>query len=168
MADAARARRVADRIHETVARLLQGRIKDPRLGFVTVTDVRVTGDLQQATVFYTVYGSDEDRRDSAAALRSATGLIRSEVGKALGIRLTPSLTFQLDALPTQARTFEDALAQARAKDEEIARSSAGATYAGEADPYKHEDRDEERADTDEDRGDRREGAEDTGQDRDAR
>ena len=67
MADAARARKVADRIHETVARLLQGRIKDPRLGFVTVTDVRVTGDLQQATVFYTVYGSDEERAASAMA-----------------------------------------------------------------------------------------------------
>ena len=113
MADAARARKVADRIHETVARMLQGRIKDSRLGFVTITDVRVTGDLQQATVFYTVYGSERERRESAAALRSATGLIRSEVGKALGIRLTPSITFQLDALPTQARTFEDALAQAR-------------------------------------------------------
>ena len=86
MADAARARKVADRIHETVARLLQGRIKDPRLGFVTVTDVRVTGDLQQATVFYTVYGSDEEREETAKALRSAKGLIRSEVGKALGIR----------------------------------------------------------------------------------
>ena len=70
MADAARARKVADRIHETVARLLQGRIKDPRLGFVTVTDVRVTGDLQQATVFYTVYGSDEEREETAKALRS--------------------------------------------------------------------------------------------------
>ena len=103
MADAARARKVADRIHETVARLLQGRIKDPRLGFVTVTDVRVTGDLQQATVFYTVYGSDEERGETAKALRSAKGLIRSEVGKALGIRLTPSLSFQLDALPTTAR-----------------------------------------------------------------
>ncbi|MDO4244361.1 MAG: 30S ribosome-binding factor RbfA [Actinomyces sp.] len=142
MADAARARKVADRIHETVARLLQGRIKDPRLGFVTITDVRVTGDLQQATIFYTVYGSDADRRDSAAALSSAKGLIRSEVGKALGIRLTPSLTFQLDALPTQARTFEDALAQARAKDEELARTYAGATYAGDADPYRHDDRHE--------------------------
>ena len=120
MADPARARKVADRIHETVARLLQGRIKDPRLGFVTVTDVRVTGDLQQATVFYTVYGSDKDRRDSAAALRSATGLIRSEVGRALGIRLTPALTFQLDALPTRARAIEDALARARAEDERIA------------------------------------------------
>ena len=85
MADAARARKVADRIHQTVARLLQGRIKDPRLGFVTITDVRVTGDLQQATIFYTVYGSDEDRSDSAAALSSAKGLIRSEVGRALGI-----------------------------------------------------------------------------------
>lgn len=142
MADAARARKVADRIHETVARLLQGRIKDPRLGFVTITDVRLTGDLQQATIFYTVYGTDRERRESAAALNSAKGLIRSEVGKALGIRLTPSITFQLDALPTQARTFEDALAQARAKDEEIARANAGASYAGDPDPYRHDDEDE--------------------------
>lgn len=142
MADAARARKVADRIHQTVARLLQGRIKDPRLGFVTVTDVKVTGDLQHATIFYTVYGTDRERRESAAALRSATGLIRSEVGKALGIRLTPSLEFQLDALPTQARTFEDALAQARAKDEEIARASEGAQYAAGEAPYRHDDEDE--------------------------
>ncbi|KGE98965.1 MAG: 30S ribosome-binding factor RbfA [Actinomyces urogenitalis] len=153
MADAARARKVADRIHQTVARLLQGRIKDPRLGFITITDVRVTGDLQQATVFYTVYGSQRERRDTAAALRSATGLIRSEVGKALGIRLTPSIAFQLDALPTQAKTFEDALAQARAKDEEIARSTAGATYAGDPDPYRHDDEDEEIEDEEPDEAD---------------
>jgi len=139
MADAARARKVADRIHETVARLLQGRIKDPRLGFVTVTDVRVTGDLQQATVFYTVYGSDEEREETAKALRSAKGLIRSEVGKALGIRLTPSLSFQLDALPTTAKTLEDALAQARVRDAQIAKVAEGATYAGDADPYRHEE-----------------------------
>ena len=138
MADAARARKVADRIHQSVARLLQGRIKDPRLGFVTITDVRVTGDLQQATIFYTVYGSDKDLRSSAAALSSATGLIRSEVGRALGIRLTPSLTFQLDALPAQARSFDDALARARARDEEIARAHAGAAHAGDADPYRHD------------------------------
>lgn len=151
MADAARARKVADRIHETVARLLQGRIKDPRLGFVTITDVRLTGDLQQATIFYTVYGTDSERRASASALESAKGLIRSEVGKALGIRLTPSLTFQLDALPTQAKTFEDTLAQARAKDEEIARATAGAAYAGDRDPYRREDDDEaDQTDDDED------------------
>lgn len=151
MADAARARKVADRIHQTVARLLQGRIKDPRLGFVTVTDVKVTGDLQHATIFYTVYGTDRERRESAAALRSATGLIRSEVGKGLGIRLTPSLEFQLDALPTQARTFEDALDRARAKDEEIARASEGAQYAAGEDPYRHDDEDEtDEAESDED------------------
>ena len=139
MADSARARKVADRIHETVARLLQGRIKDPRLGFITITDVRVTGDLQQATVFYTVYGSDEERKDTAAALRSATGLIRSEVGRALGIRLTPTIAFQLDALPTTAKSIEDALAQARVDDERIARAAQGASYAGDVDPYRHDD-----------------------------
>ena len=114
MADPARARRVADRIHKTVAQVLERRIKDPRLGFVTITDVRVTGDLQQATVFYTVYGTEGERRRSASALKSATGLIRSEVGKALGIRLTPTISFQLDSLPTTARSIEDALAQAQA------------------------------------------------------
>ena len=143
MADAARARKVADRIHETVARLLQGRIKDPRLGFVTVTDVRVTGDLQQATVFYTVYGSDEEREETAKALRSAKGLIRSEVGQALGIRLTPTLEFIPDALPESAAALEDALAKAKAKDEAIAAASQGATYAGEADPYRHDDEEDE-------------------------
>ena len=90
MADPARARKLADRIQEIVARMLESRVKDPRLGFVTVTDARVTGDLQHATVFYTVYGSDEDRASTAAALASAKGLIRSEVGKQTGLRLTPS------------------------------------------------------------------------------
>ena len=108
MADPARARRVADRIHKTVAQVLERRIKDPRLGFVTITDVRVTGDLQQATVFYTVYGTEGERRRSASALKSATGLIRSEVGKALGIRLTPTISFQLDSLPTTARRLRRA------------------------------------------------------------
>ena len=88
MADTLRARKMEDRIHQIVARLLESRIKDPRLGFVTVTAVRVTGDLQRATVFYTVFGGDEERESSAAALRSATGMIRSEVGKQLGVRLT--------------------------------------------------------------------------------
>ncbi|MDO4899873.1 30S ribosome-binding factor RbfA [Actinomyces sp.] len=148
MADAARVRKVADHIQETVARLLQGRIKDPRIGFITITDVRVTGDLQQATVFYTVYGTDEEREDTAAALRSATGLIRSEVGRALGIRLTPAIVFQPDSLPAQAQALEDALTKARARDEEIARTYAGAQYAGEADPYRHDDVDEQTADPD--------------------
>ena len=143
MADPARARRVADRIHKTVAQVLERRIKDPRLGFVTITDVRVTGDLQQATVFYTVYGTEGERRRSASALKSATGLIRSEVGKALGIRLTPTISFQLDSLPTTARSIEDALAQAQARDAAIARAAEGASYAGDANPYRTKDEDED-------------------------
>lgn len=143
MVDPARARRVADRIHKTVAQVLERRIKDPRLGFVTITDVRVTGDLQQATVFYTVYGTEGERRRSASALKSATGLIRSEVGKALGIRLTPTISFQLDSLPTTARSIEDALAQAQARDAAIARAAEGASYAGDANPYRTKDEDED-------------------------
>ena len=148
MADPARARRVADRIHKTVAQVLERRIKAPRLGFVTITDVRVTGDLQQATVFYTVYGTEGERRRSASALKSATGLIRSEVGKALGIRLTPTISFQLDSLPTTARSIEDALAQAQARDAAIARAAEGASYAGDANPYRTKDEGEDAATSD--------------------
>lgn len=139
MADETRQRKVADRIHETVARLLERRIKDPRLGFVTITDVRVTGDLQQATVFYTVYGSPEEAEQSARALQSAKGLIRSEVGKALGIRLTPAITFQADALPQSAARIEDALARAKAEDERVANLAQSAKPAGDPDPYKRDE-----------------------------
>ena len=156
MADAARARKVADRIHETVARLLQGRIKDPRLGFVTVTDVRVTGDLQQASVFYTVFGTDEEREGTAAALRSATGMLRREVGRQTGVRLTPTLEFIADAVPENARVIEDLLSEARGRDAELARAKEGAAYAGEADPYRkprdEEDEDLDDEDLDDDEG----------------
>lgn len=136
MADAPRARKLADRIQEIVARMLDTRIKDPRLGFVTVTDVRVTGDLQHATVFYTVLGTQEDRESSAAALASARGVIRSEVGRQTGLRLTPSIEFVPDAVPETAASLEEALRAAAERDAELARQAAGATYAGEADPYR--------------------------------
>lgn len=142
MADTARARKLADRIQEIVARMLDTRIKDPRLGFVTVTDVRVTGDLQNATIFYTVLGSDEDRASSAAALASAKGLIRSEVGRLTGLRLTPTVEFIPDAVPETAAHLEEALRAAAAHDAEVARLAAEASYAGEADPYRREDEDE--------------------------
>jgi ribosome-binding factor A len=136
MADPARARKIADRTKVVVAEYLEHRVKDERLGFVTITDVRVTGDLQHATVFYTAYGSDEERAATAAAIESARGKIRSAVGKALGIRLTPSLEFVPDALPEGAAHLEDVLVATRAADEELARSREGASYAGEPDPYK--------------------------------
>ena len=136
MADTARARKLAERIQQIVAQMLDTRIKDPRLGFVTVTDARVTGDLQHATVFYTVLGDDEARVGSAAALESARGLIRSEVGRLTGVRLTPTIEFVPDALPETAAHLEAALREAAAKDAEVARLAAGAQYAGDADPYR--------------------------------
>jgi ribosome-binding factor A len=131
-----RVRKIADRIHVIVAEMLERRIKDPRLGFVTVTDVRLTGDSQQATIFYTVLGSEEDMVASAAALESAKGVLRSEVGKQLGMRLVPSLTFVHDALPETARALDEVLARVRAADEAVAAVREGAAYAGDTDPYK--------------------------------
>jgi ribosome-binding factor A len=134
--DAARARRLADRIRQIVAEMLERRIKDPRLGFVTVTDARITADLRDATVYYTVFGSDAERADSAAALESAKGIIRSEVGRQTGLRHTPTLTFVHDPLPDSARHINELLAEARARDEEIARRAQGARHAGDPDPYR--------------------------------
>lgn len=136
MADTPRARKLAERIQQIVAQMLDTRIKDPRLGFVTVTEARVTGDLQHATVFYTVLGDEEARTSSAAALESAKGLIRSEVGRLTGVRLTPSLEFVLDAVPETAAHIEAALREAAERDAEVARLAASAEYAGEPDPYR--------------------------------
>ncbi|HET8559990.1 MAG TPA: 30S ribosome-binding factor RbfA [Marmoricola sp.] len=137
-----RVRKIADRIKVTVAEMLERRVKDPRLGFVTVTDVRVSGDTQQASVFYTVLGEDADLAGTAAALESAKGLIRSEVGKQLGMRHVPTLTFIHDALPESARHIDELLERVRESDAAAAASSAGATYAGEADPYRKPREDE--------------------------
>ena len=135
--------KLADQIKVIVAEMLERRIKDPRLGFVTVTDVRLSGDSRDATVFYTVLGTEEEQAASGAALRSATGLIRAQVGKQLGLRFTPTLTFLLDAVPENARQIDDLLAQARSIDAKVAEQAAGAAYAGEADPYKYDDDDEQ-------------------------
>jgi ribosome-binding factor A len=143
MVDSPRARKLADRIKVIVAQMIDTRIKDPRLGFMTVTDVRVTGDLQNASVFYTVYGSDEDREGTAAALKIATGLLRSEVGKQTGIRLTPTLEFHLDSLPDTAANLDAALIEARKRDAELEALRDGAVYAGEEDPYKKPREDDE-------------------------
>jgi ribosome-binding factor A len=134
--DAARARKLADRISQIVAEMLERRIKDPRLGFVTITEARLTNDLREATVFYTVYGSDAERAGTAMALASATGVIRSEVGRQIGLRHTPSLEFVADALPDSAQRIEDLVVQAKHADAELARSREGAQHAGDPDPYR--------------------------------
>jgi ribosome-binding factor A len=140
--DAARTRRLAERIAKITAEMLERRIKDPRLGFVTVTEARLTNDLREATVFYTVYGSPEEQAETQAALKSATGIIRSEIGRLLGLRHTPSLEFVADALPESARHIEDLVEAAKKADEELARSREGAQWAGDPDPYRKPAEDE--------------------------
>lgn len=136
MADAGRARRLAGRIKQIVATQLELQVKDPRLGMITVTDVRVTADLHDATIFYTVFGTDEQRVETEAALESAKGTLRSEVGRQTGVRFTPSLTFKLDSLPDDARHINDLLEVVARADAELEAVRAGAMPAGEADPYR--------------------------------
>ncbi|MBT1017747.1 30S ribosome-binding factor RbfA [Canibacter sp. lx-72] len=138
--------KVADRIHQIIASRLEKGLRDPRLGFVTITDVRVTGDLQQASVFYTVYGSDEDRVNSAKALKAATGMLRSEVAKNLGTRLTPTIEFIPDELPETAEHLSELLKEAKQRDAELRAQAKNAEYAGDADPYGRLSGDEATAD----------------------
>lgn len=112
------------------------RVKDPRLGFVTITDVRLSPDLHDATVFYTVYGSEDEALDTAAALNSARGMIRTEVGKRTGVKFTPSITFVRDALPDTSKNIEELLSKAAAADAQVHEIAAQAQFAGDADPYK--------------------------------
>ena len=137
MADPARARKLAVRIRQIVSAAIETQIKDPRLGMVTVTDARVTNDLREATVFYTVFGDATQVADSAKALASATGVLRSTVGRQTGIKFVPTLTFVADAVPETARELDEAIARVRSADAELARAREGARYAGDADPYRH-------------------------------
>ncbi|AQP44184.1 30S ribosome-binding factor RbfA [Tessaracoccus flavus] len=128
--------KLADQIQVILASTIERRVKDPRLGFVTITEVRLTGDNREATAFYTVLGDEEARAGTAAALESAKGMLRSTVGSQLGMKFTPSLSFVLDATPETARHIEDLLAQVQADDARAAAAAAGRTFAGDADPYR--------------------------------
>jgi len=136
MSPSHRTLKVADRIKVVVAQILETKIKDPRLGFVTVTDARVTGDLQMASVFYTVLGDLDARASTAAALESAKGAIRSALGRELGLRITPSIEFFEDGLPESAKALDSLLARVHEQDAEVAALRKNATYAGGEDPYK--------------------------------
>ena len=144
MTDPARVRRHAERVRELVASVVRTQIKDPRLGMITITDARITADLRDATVFYTVFGGAAAQAGTAAALESANGLLRSTVGKALGLRHSPTLTFVMDNVQDQVKHIDDLLVAARNADAEVQRLAAQAEYAGEPQPYKvDEDSDEE-------------------------
>jgi ribosome-binding factor A len=150
MTDPARVRRHAERVRELVASVVRTQIKDPRLGMVTITDARITADLREATVFYTVLGDAAAQSATAAALESAKGMLRSTVGKALGLRHSPSLAFVLDDVQDQAQHINELLAAAKARDEEVQRLAAGAQYAGDADPYRLDDDEDDVAGEDSD------------------
>jgi ribosome-binding factor A len=154
MVDHARARKLAERIKVLVAQALERAVKDPDLGFVTITDVRVTPDLQNATIFYTVFGSDEDKARSAEIIERNRGIVRREVGRGLSIRLTPTIEFVADVVPETAAQLNDLLAEAHRRDEQILKAAEGAAYAGEENPYREPkvivDGDDDTADSTED------------------
>ncbi|MGC5050695.1 30S ribosome-binding factor RbfA [Micromonospora sp. DT48] len=157
MTDAAKVRRHAERVRELVASVVRSQIKDPRLGMITITDARITADLRDATVFYTVLGDAAAQAATAAALDSAKGMLRSTVGKALGLRHSPTLTFVLDDVQDQVKHIDDLLAAARNADAEVQRLAARAEYAGEAQPYRLDEDEDDEADEDETADDSRGG-----------
>ncbi|OFK66286.1 30S ribosome-binding factor RbfA [Corynebacterium sp. HMSC074A09] len=147
MVDHARAARMAKRIQTIVASAIERQIKDRRLELVTITDARVTGDLHDATVYYTVRGADiesePDYDQAAEALTRAKGQLRKIVGDELSVRFTPTLSFELDTVPEASAHMEDLLARARARAAELAKLKEGAQPAGDANPYKTSDKEED-------------------------
>ncbi|MFK3575969.1 30S ribosome-binding factor RbfA [Bifidobacterium thermacidophilum] len=143
-----RAARIAALIQRVVASALERQLHDERLHSVTITDVRVTNDLQIATIYWTQLGHDGkeqgERKRAQQALNQAKGRLRTLVGRKAGLRLTPELKFKFDEVPGEATEIEDILVTARRRDEELAKSREHAQYAGEADPYKHPEERENR------------------------
>jgi len=160
MADPARAKRLAKRISTIVASAIEYEIKDPRLAGVTITDAKVTGDLHDATLYYSVIGrslsEEPDYAGVTAALESAKGVLRTKVGAGTGVKFTPTLAFVRDTVPDAAHRMEELLARARAADADVARIRVGATPAGDAQPYRVVDDDDaaDVTDAEEGEGDR--------------
>lgn len=137
--------RIAAQIQRVVATSLERDIHDPRLEGVTITEVRVTGDLQIARIYWTQFANPDDargaRKRAVAALEQAKGRLRRRVGRATGLRLTPSIEFEFDEVPEQAREIDDVLVLAKQRDEQLRKSREGKGYAGDADPYRHDEPD---------------------------
>jgi ribosome-binding factor A len=143
MADSARAAKLAQRIKVVVAEGLRSRVKDPRVADITITDARVTNDLQHATVYYTVFGDETAQAETAIGLERAKGVLRAEVGKNITVRLTPTLEFVADKIPENASNLEALLRVAKERDAKLAELSSNAEFAGDADPYKKDEEDSE-------------------------
>ncbi|MDO4913191.1 MAG: 30S ribosome-binding factor RbfA [Bifidobacteriaceae bacterium] len=138
-----RAARIAALIQRVIASSIETHLHDKRLKNVTITEVRVTNDLQHARIFWTQLGhegrEDGERNRAKQALEQAKGRLRTLVGTKAGLRLTPQLHFVYDDVPGEATEIEDILVMVRKRDEELAKSRANAQYAGDTDPYKHDE-----------------------------
>lgn len=135
MADHARARRLGERIKVLAAEALARAVKDPDIGFVTFTDVKVSPDLMHARIYFTVLGSEDEREYSIETLERNKGKLRGEIGRQLGIRLTPTIELVLDEIPASAGAMAELLAEAKRRDDEVERLAKQAKPAGDADPY---------------------------------
>lgn len=137
-----RAARIAALIQRVIASSMEAQLHDKRLTNITITEVRVTNDLQIAKVYWTQLGHEGresgERKRAQQALDQAKGRLRSLVGAKAGLRLTPQLQFVFDEVPGEAHEIEDILAVVKKRDAELAKTRASAQYAGDADPYKHD------------------------------
>jgi ribosome-binding factor A len=115
-----RSEKVAEAIHEEVSALLVKGIKDPRVGFVTVTAAKVTDDLSLATIFFTVIGNDEEKKAAEVGLNSAKGFIRRELGKIMRLRHVPDLVFRYDKSLDYGNRIDGLLRQIKSMEDEHA------------------------------------------------
>lgn len=111
-----RSTRVAEQMKKEVGEIISRKLKDPRIGFITITDVEVTGDLQQATVYFTVLGNNRKRSDTLKALEQAKGFIRTEIGQRIRLRKTPELMFAFDVSAEYGSKIDTLLKQVMTED----------------------------------------------------
>lgn len=112
-----RSDKISEAIHKIVSELLIKGLKDPRIGFVTITGVKVPTDLRQATIYFTVVGDDEAKKNTETGLNSARGFIRKEIGQALQLRFTPEITFKYDRSVDYGQHIESILKEISSKDD---------------------------------------------------
>ncbi|PFA67840.1 ribosome-binding factor A [Bacillus sp. AFS015802] len=113
-----RANRVSEQMKKELSDIIGRKIKDPRIGFVTVTDVQVSGDLQQAKVYITVLGGEDQRENTLKGLAKAKGFIRSEVGQRIRLRKTPEIIFEFDESIDYGNHIESLLRKVQDEPEE--------------------------------------------------
>ncbi len=106
-----RSERVADAVRKELSLLFLQKVRDEKLRDVTVTNVRITDDLKNARIFYTIYGSESDRKQVASALKRAAGFVRSHLAKSLNLRHTPSVLFEYDTKADKVAELDQIFAE---------------------------------------------------------